>query len=254
MHQDQFWQLMGELDGEADEETVHHLTELLAEEDEEDVAAFGELVRAHIAQIQSSYAEELGGTPLTDTRACGVVAAGKASFDAALVNPAGIPTHEDTEALLLLTAADDALEMLAPHPGARAEAGQDGWLTLSLAFDCGLPFSYQSTIGALNESMAVSLDWKKWWAKADSPQLHVVMNVVASPLGLVPEHVRRKRRQIVAQINLDGERLRSLCPPGRASAADQRAREDVRTCLSAVREALDLGDLPELPMGGRKVE
>jgi hypothetical protein len=248
MKDGQFWELIGELDGEADEASVHHLTEVLADEDEEDVAAFGELLRARIDELHAARSAVGGLPPLTGGQACAVVAAGRSAHTGALADRAAITIpgdFEEEEALLLLTVADAALELMGALPAGGTEQAAAGvpeepWLALMLAHDGGLPKGYAKAVHALNDSIPAEPAWQRWWAGADRPRLDIVMNRVRHAEGRVKEHVRRKRREVVAQVNLDAK--------GKAGPAGPvQAREDVLHCLGVVAQALGLNPLPPLP-------
>ncbi|MEU6393933.1 hypothetical protein [Streptomyces sp. NPDC046939] len=249
-----FWAAIDELEGCADEATVHELRELLLGEEKTEVAAFQELLKGYVCDVRRRADE--AGAPLTEAEASAVVAADRSIYLRILDNPAAYRTRawDVEEAHLLLEAARDVLDFAERLPDSEPDSEPDsatevrpGWLTVRFDSDITIPPVYERAVEHLAESIDASATWRGWWAAADSPCLFVTLKVMHASEHREPPRLRRVHDLVELGIDVAPQRIRRLRLPGRAARATDVARDDVRTCFESVAEQLGLGPIPALP-------
>lgn len=243
MNESRFWAAIDELEGCADEATVHELRELLLGEEESEVASFQALLEKHVSGVRRR--ANLAGTPLTEAQACAVVAAGRDAYLRVLDDPAGFQDRvwEVEEAHLLLDAARDVLGFARELPGPERDV-RPGWLTVRFGSDITIPSVYTRAVERVADGIDTSEAWRRWWTAADSPCLFIILEVMNAPELREPPRLRRVHDLVELGIDVDPRRIRRLRLPGRAEQATEIARDDLRTCFEVVAEHLGLGPLP----------
>lgn len=244
MKESEFWGAIAELDGYADEESVHELHELLLGEDEEDVAAFQEHLESRLSELRRRASE--AGISLGEAEACAVVAAGREVYSAILNDPAGLNSREwdCEESILLRQAAPEVQAFLQGIPGV-AEGG--AWLNIGTGSDFSIPSAYDSSLERLESLIEASPEWRKWWKGADFPRLLIILELMNSPELRDPPQLRRRRDFVEFSMSMDPQGIRRLRLPGSGKRADEMVREHVQLCLEKVAAELSLTAIPPLP-------
>lgn len=244
MNESQFWAAIDELEGCADEASVHELHELLLGEDDEDVAAFQRHLERHLSELRRR-AEE-AGIPLGGAEACAVVAAGKSVYTLVLSEPEKFREREwdCEEAILLEQAAPEVLGFLQELPEF-PERG--GWLGVSFGSDFTIPPVYEKSVEQLIDFIEDSPEWSRWWEAAESPRLFIILELMKSAELRWPPRLRRRHGFVEFSMCVDQQRVRRLRLPGKARQAAEVASDDLATCLTHVSDGLSLGAIPSLP-------
>ncbi|MFE9645175.1 hypothetical protein ACFYO0_13880 [Streptomyces sp. NPDC006365] len=244
MKESQFWATIDELEGCADEASVHELHELLMGEDDEDVAAFQRHLVRHLSELRRR-AEE-AGYPLGEAEACAVVAAGRGVYTRILSEPEKF--HEGEwdceEAILLEQTAPEVLEFLQGLPELPEGTG---WLGVSFGSDFTVPPVYEKSVERLIDLIEDSPEWSRWWEAAESPRLLVILELMKSAELREPPRLRRRLGFVEFSMSVDPQRIRRLRLPGKAEQAAEIASDDLATCLKHVSDALSLGAIPSFP-------
>ncbi|EDY42079.1 hypothetical protein [Streptomyces sp. SPB074] len=244
MKESQFWAAIDELEGCADEASVHELHELLLGEEDEDVVAFQRYLEKHLSELRRR-AEE-AGNPLGEAEACAVVAAGKSVYTLILNEPAKFHEREwdCEESILLERAAPEVLGFLQRLPES-PERG--GWLDVRFGSDFTIPPIYEKSIERLRDLIEDSPEWSRWWEAAESPRLFIILELMKSPELREPPSLRRRHDIVEFSMSIDPQRVRRLRLPGKAKQAAEVACDDLAACLMHVSDALSLGAIPSFP-------
>ena len=124
------------------------------------------------------------------------------------------------------------------------------WISVGPVFDLGVKDSpaYIKASAALDDVLAGSAEWQRWWDNADRPALElfaVYSDKISGNHGFSGDRnhkVRRTPKVVRAEFRFDPER----CMGASDDQLAVNAREDLLTMLEAVRAHLKLPPLPEL--------
>ncbi|TDC29213.1 hypothetical protein [Micromonospora sp. KC213] len=236
---EEFWALVGELGGVADERSVARLRDRLGDRAEE----FQLRVDAAVRELDGGRFEKLpvrdvcdpaGAEPLPllgdalHSFLLAVVAAGPEVYHAVRADPA-------------VATARSWSSGEAEHLGRVHEeiSGSDGWCR-PLVFGGGGDWQpYADAVHDIAEELDRREDWRAWWATAGREWLEVIIELTDEDTGTV----RRGGRAVRADFRLPMQRLRHRSP----GVAARVAAEDLTRILTLVGERLKLADPPPVP-------
>ncbi|MFJ9638639.1 DUF4240 domain-containing protein [Streptomyces sp. NPDC101178] len=244
MREDRFWEIIEELEGCADEASVHELTEILLGEEDEHVAEFQRILEEHLTELRQFASAT--GLSLTESQACAVVAAGRPVYAQVFENPAAFKDRrwECDESALLVRAAPEVLGFLERIP---EHSALRGWLDVRFGSDIKIPEVYEESVEQVKELIEDSLEWIAWWEKAGATRLFVTLDVMKSSELQNEPSLRRVHDILEFSMNVDAGRIRRLRMPGKSKNAYEYAREDLGNCMEELAHKLSLGAIPALP-------
>lgn len=239
--------MIDELEGCADEATVHELREFLLGEDEEEVTAFQQELERRISELRRTSDEN--GVPLTESEACAVIAAGKKIYRKVLQVPAEVRARawDTDEAILLMQTAPEVLDFLRNLPKSPESPVRAGWIVISFGSDFTIPAAYEDAAERLTDRIDESPEWCRWWAASEASRLFILLELMKAPELRESPRLRRRHEMVEFSMSVDPQRVRRLRLPGRSGKAAEVARDDLRLCLERVAAGLSLGGVPPFP-------
>lgn len=236
---EEFWALIGQLGGVADERSVARLTKRLGDRTED----FQHRVEAAVHELDAARFENLPVRDVLDPADAeplpllgdalhsfllAVVAAGPEVYHAVRADPAAAEARSWSFGE-------------AEHLGRVHEeiGGSGGWCR-PLVFGGGGDWQpYAHAVHDIAEELDHRDDWRAWWATGGREWLEVVIELADEDTGTV----RRSGRAVRADFRLQMRRLRHRSP----GVAAQVAAEDLTRILTLVGERLKLADPPPVP-------
>ncbi|WP_170323421.1 DUF4240 domain-containing protein [Cryptosporangium phraense] len=285
MTEDEFWSLVRQLGGVVTEESIERLTAVLATRPEAEITSFADQLAevlyrldtpAHAEQdlVDPESGESLG---LSDDSflyvRAGTVAAGRAVYERALIDPAALLTTLDAmDGEFLLSVAPDAWERatdlawdhetpLSYETGSNWQAwGTEEphdddpwvppWLQLHSSYGIGWQrvgedgFRAHSTAqDMVHDSIVKDPAWQAWWKPAGIPDLELNFRYAFEPDEFEKPRARGGKRRAQAVVYFGIERMTAPTSDRLRASVE----EDFLLVFGLVRDAFSLAVLPPLP-------
>ncbi|MEV5889823.1 DUF4240 domain-containing protein [Nonomuraea fuscirosea] len=264
MTEETFWDLIDELDGVIDDDSVDALGEQLSALPPEDVESFC----AHLAAKIGALAElPLAGSPIPDITDAGhaplplsgdahenllyaMVAAGRARYESALATPSAVEESEwdaaEAELLIDLAATTlwesagldwydelDPLRTPSPHD-------EGWWETFRGSAGKSIPAAYLTAARELDQKLNRSAEWLAWWRQTSLRKIKVGITVNADNNH---HRIERGRNIARAQFTMDRSHLTDRSP----NALRNLASEEITRITTAIATEFQMTPPPALP-------
>lgn len=245
---EEFWALVGLLDGVADERSIARLTAALADRLEEFQRRLDEAIRGldgsrFLMLPVHDVSDPDGAEPLPlmgdalENFLLAVVAAGPEVYQSVRADPAAATTRPWSfgEADRLARVYEEITGAAPDDPAAESE----GWCRPVVFSNTGYWLPYAAAVYEIAAALHTRADWQTWWETSGRSRLDLIIDLADEDKGIV----RRGTQVVKADFRLPAIRLLRR-PPG---VAARIAAEDVARILTLVAEKLALADPPPVP-------